>query len=482
MTLMLKVLLLFIYLFITSCTGNESLQLKYSHINWKCFDYQLNPDMSLKYFNAKKIVNKRFQTIILENRYLKVTLLPEYGGRILSILYKPTGHEQLYQNPVGTLFASGGKSFYYDYMMVYGGIFPTFPEPEHGKTWQLPWKTEVIENTKDKITVQMSFLDDIDPNQSVPGIFVNGKTGIHCVETVSLYKDRTYIEMGIELSNTQNKAVDYEYWTCTTLAPGSVPGNTIATESAKIVAPLKKVSSDMSWYWINTIEKRVNATDMIYEYKNLAWFTNWVSMGICYAYPEMEDNWWGVINTKELEGIIRVADNKENTPGLKFWTWGYQQSLNIKPEKLPGNSVRPYIELWAGNSRHFFEKAQMTAYQVKKWKEIYLTVYGLSDVTKANENGSVYLNYTNSSLEGQYQFDAVVFPSSPNATFKVVLTLSGKTNKLLLEKEFSGSNGKATVFSVISPVLIDKQQQEFLFRMESANGDKLIEAGIPIKP
>ena len=30
-----------------------------------------------------------------------MTLVPESGGRILSLIYKPTGHEQLYKNPVG---------------------------------------------------------------------------------------------------------------------------------------------------------------------------------------------------------------------------------------------------------------------------------------------------------------------------------------------------------------------------------------------
>ncbi len=25
-------------------------------------------------------------------------------------------------------------NFYYDWLMVYGGIFPTFPDPEHGRS------------------------------------------------------------------------------------------------------------------------------------------------------------------------------------------------------------------------------------------------------------------------------------------------------------------------------------------------------------
>ena len=66
---------------------------------------------------------------MLENRYLKVTLVPEFGGRILSIIYKLTGHEQLYRNEVGVPYGINANNFYYDWLMVYGGIFPTFPMP-----------------------------------------------------------------------------------------------------------------------------------------------------------------------------------------------------------------------------------------------------------------------------------------------------------------------------------------------------------------
>jgi hypothetical protein len=68
------------------------------------------------------IVDRTFRTHVLENRYLKVTLLPEFGGRILSIIYKPTGHEQLYRTEVGVPYGIKAGNFYYDWLMVYGGI------------------------------------------------------------------------------------------------------------------------------------------------------------------------------------------------------------------------------------------------------------------------------------------------------------------------------------------------------------------------
>ena len=84
--------------------------------------------MSSGSLDKNTIVDRTFKTHVLENRYLKVTLVPEFGGRILSIIYKPTGHEQLYRTEVGVPYGIEGGTFYYDWLMVYGGIFPTFPD------------------------------------------------------------------------------------------------------------------------------------------------------------------------------------------------------------------------------------------------------------------------------------------------------------------------------------------------------------------
>src|SRR5207342_668563 len=102
------------------------------------------------------IVDRTFKARVLENRYLKVTLVPEFGGRILSIIYKPTGHEQLYRTEVGVPYGIKGGTFYYDWLMVYGGIFPTFPDAEHGKAWLKPWNFAIVKQSAGEVAVSMS--------------------------------------------------------------------------------------------------------------------------------------------------------------------------------------------------------------------------------------------------------------------------------------------------------------------------------------
>lgn len=43
---------------------------------------------------------ERYTLLVLENDYLRVTVLPELGGRVYQMVFKPTGHNELYQNPV----------------------------------------------------------------------------------------------------------------------------------------------------------------------------------------------------------------------------------------------------------------------------------------------------------------------------------------------------------------------------------------------
>src|SRR5438105_581270 len=157
----------------------DRVSLSQSTITWSTLAYATDADNGFVdgSLDTKTIVDRTFKTHVLENRYLKVTLLPEFGGRILSIIYKPTGHEQLYRAEVGVPYGMKAGNFYYDWMMVYGGIFPTLPDAEHGKTWPKSWDFRVVKQTADEVTVAMSIKDDF-AYSAPPPRFRRGSTGI----------------------------------------------------------------------------------------------------------------------------------------------------------------------------------------------------------------------------------------------------------------------------------------------------------------
>ena len=158
--------------------ASDSVSLSESTISWSTVKYATSAENGFVNgsLDKKTIVDRTFKAHVLENRYLKVTLVPEFGGRILSIIYKPTGHEQLYRNPVGVPYGMKAGVFYYDWLMVYGGIFPTFPDPEHGRTWLKPWDFKVVKESAGEVTVSMSLKDDT-AYAAAPKQFLKGFDG-----------------------------------------------------------------------------------------------------------------------------------------------------------------------------------------------------------------------------------------------------------------------------------------------------------------
>ncbi len=406
---------------------------------WQHFDYHLGNDNHLISVDKHKIVKRKFKGTIIENQYIKLVLLPEFGGRLLSCIYKPTGHEELYQNPVGVPYGMGEHVFYYDWLMLYGGIFPTFPESEHGKTWFLPWQSEVISNTPEQVSFRMSFTDNIEIPH--PAMHNNGKTGITCHFTVTVRRGRSNVQVDIELVNDENETA-YEYWTTCSLAPGSLAGDPRVPGNSEIVASMDHVKlMGANWPWLFESEKAVSSEANIYEWMNLRHYDNWEGWGSVYANPHYTNDNFGVINHTNEEGIFRIADNKSITPGFKMWTFGYESSKDVDYEDF-SRIDRPFIELWSGVVNEFRQDAQMAGYAKKSWSENYLITVGMPEIQVANEHAAVALTQDATGFQAQF------FSSHPNEKLHVVLTLLGEQRQELFDELVSADPAVANVINI----------------------------------
>src|SRR6266404_3192104 len=391
----------------------DRVSLRESTITWSTVKYATNAENGFVSgsLDTKTIVDRTFKTHVIENRYLKVTLVPEFGGRILSIIYKPTGREQLYRTEVGVPYGIKGDTFYYDWLMVYGGIFPTFPDPEHGRTWLKPWDFKVVKESAGEVTVSMSLKDDFEYS-AAPRKF-RGSTGIEATYYVTLKADRAALDARVVLKNPQRRTIQYEYWTCTTLAPGSDPKNPKTTGGAEIIAPIQAYSTPD---WSANLSDGDSSSGLgKSRFEKLRYFKNWPTMGIAYAAPDMQGgNFWGVINHDNEEGIIRIADNTV-TPGLKMWTWGFPSFTNETDARKDPNEARPYVELWAGVSDQFFHSARLFARSEVSIPETYSPTVGMSNVTHANENILINLSAEGASVNLQF------FSTEPATPLRVSL-------------------------------------------------------------
>ena len=78
-----------------------------THVVDGSLGYHLNPNYNIPYnrlnwgsYNAGYVETRTYNLIVLENNYLKLSFLPELGGRIYQASFKPTGNNMFYQNPV----------------------------------------------------------------------------------------------------------------------------------------------------------------------------------------------------------------------------------------------------------------------------------------------------------------------------------------------------------------------------------------------
>lgn len=390
--------------------------LKDTLLSWQHHTFELNADNSMKSYSTEDTdIEEIFftQAKLIENELIRLVIVPEYGGRVISFVYKPTGHEYLYQSECGSPYGINEGNFYYNWLMVYGGIFPTFPEPEHGKTWLSPWSYSTLKNSDDTVSIQLEYVDSTS-YAGAPGQFNNGITNLSCKVEISVYRNSSLWDFKVILSNPDPNNKNYEYWTCTTLAPGSDPSDTGTPLNSEIIIPIEKYKAGWSpGSWIGTINGSYNISNI----QNLS---DWDNMGIAYAVG-FDDIYWGVINHENEEGIFRISENNI-TKGVKFWTWG-KNNIDNNMYDFSNGGADNYIELWAGVSDAFFKDAVLESNQEKQWVESYCATTGLSSVDKINTIGGVNLiwDYEKSTLS----YELNTFAS--DQTYSMNLYLDGES-------------------------------------------------------
>jgi Domain of unknown function (DUF5107) len=453
-----------------------------STTTWHTNTYTVNADYGLANVQANTRVTKTFPCKVIDNEYLKIIVVPGFGGRIVSMVYKPTNHEELYTTPCGVPYGINQGNFYYNWLMVYSGIMPTFSEPEHGKFWQRPWLCQIVKQTADTVAISMSQKDTVN-FAGRPGKFAYGATGIECTFTVSIISGKNYIDISVLLNNPAAQSKNFEYWTMTTLAPGSSKTDPRTTAGAEIVCATKNCDIPGSYGACRGQEQNVGGD--VFVLNKLRWWKNWPDMGIVYAWPDATtpmNTFWGVINHDNREGIIRISNN-DQTIGLKMWTWGYPQSVNADVNSNT-NTDLPYIELWAGISKMFFSSASLGAGQQKTWKEYFVPTVKIDSVTHANQD--VVCNFKtdkasyNATADAGVAITAELFFTAPNQQDRVSLTFGGTQNVVVLDSTVTADLLGNVITKTIPFANLCNGLTKVTLKALSPQGGQLISADIPV--
>ena len=145
-----------------------------------------------------------YRSLVVENEYLKLTFLPDVGGRLYEVIYKPTGHRETYRNPV--LKPSPWGPPQQGGWLAAGGIEWCFPVEEHGYEWGVPWKmTAEGDGRSARVTLRDTDAQDRPRVQIV----------------VRLEAGSAAFTIQPRLENPTGAPLDVKYWTNALLAPGA---------------------------------------------------------------------------------------------------------------------------------------------------------------------------------------------------------------------------------------------------------------------
>ncbi|HEV8132907.1 MAG TPA: DUF5107 domain-containing protein, partial [Acidobacteriota bacterium] len=302
---------------------------------------------------SRQPVPAQYESLTLENEYLRVVFLPELGGRIWSARDKIANREIFYRTSVikpSRYNQRGGWPV---------GNFELYgPYDAHMLTWPgEPWPWEVLRDADGSATVVLSHIDH----------FFRNKISL----AVTLRPGRAYLETTIHLHNKNTLPNRYLLWTNAGVA---------ATEGTRFVYPMTKtIGHDTSKL----------GTWPVTDGVDLSWHKNNKNMLGVFGL-DLYDNFIAAYDYKIDYGTICYTD-RLLARGAKTWTWGTGPAA-MRHMASYTDRDGPYVEVqsgrfvWDGNYE-FIDPGKTDG-----WTEYWYGAGNLGGLTTANRDVAMFLD------------------------------------------------------------------------------------------
>lgn len=312
---------------------------------------------------ATEKTDRTYKALFLENEYLKVTCLPELGGRIFSVLDKATGEEMFHTNKEikPALIAMRGA-------WISGGI--EWNSGPHGHTVTVVSPVDVTSQR----------------NEDGSATLLIGNTEkifrTRWMAKLTLHPGKAFLDETISIFNPTDGTHPYYFWNCTAFP--NLPGTrfiypmSLGTDHAG--------TSFYSW--------------PIHEGKDLSWLKNYPTMSSIFAYECVFD-FFGSYDVDLDRGLVSYA-NYHELKGKKAWTWGKDDFGVVSQQSLSdaGPVHAQYIEVQSGPLLTQADYGMLEPHQKVEWQEFWYPVHGLGDGFEyATRDAAVQAKRSDSALE-----------------------------------------------------------------------------------
>jgi tetratricopeptide (TPR) repeat protein len=295
---------------------------------------------------------KTWRTLVLENEYLKLVVLPDLGGRIYSLVDKSSGQELFYANT-----AIKYADVAYRGAWVALGVEFNFPVSHN-------WMTV---SPVDFATVRRA-----DGSGSIWVGNTDRPYGMTWRVELTLRPGRSLLEQDTTLYNRSDVRHRFYWWTTASVR---------ADADSRILYPMELTAAH-HFADVDTWPVDSTGTDLSRPGNHLAGFVSRFSYG-------SREPFMGVYRPATGSGVVHVADHQD-MPGKKIWSWGWDDEGRDWRRAL-SDDESAYLEVQAGLFRNQETYAFLEPEQVLRFRESYQPVRTIGGWSRASDAGVLHL-------------------------------------------------------------------------------------------
>jgi len=343
-------------------------------------------------------VDRTYKALFLENEYLKVTCLPELGGRLHSVFDKTEGEEMFHLNNVikpGMIAMRGA--------FISGGVEWNAGPQVHTVTIVSPVDALIGRNADGSAYLEISNLEKSQRTQ--------------WTVRVTLHPGKAYLDEKIRIFNPTDAISPYYFWNCTAFP---------CREGTRFIYPMTLGTDHhgirfFSW--------------PIHEGKDISWLKNYETYSSVFSVDCVFD-FFGAYDVDMDRGIVQVADHHELS-GKKAWTWGTWDFGLVSQQNLTDNDG-PYIEVQSGPLPTQSDYGMLLPRAEVSWQEYWYPVHGLADgfeyatkdvaIQSAREDENLKLRVLST---GKFYGATCTFSQGPRKLLRKTINLTPENPKML---------------------------------------------------
>lgn len=381
-------------------------------------------------------VDQSYHALFLENKYIKIMILPELGGRIHMAYDKVKQRHFVYYNQVikPALVGLTGP-------WISGGIEFNWPQHHRPSTF-LPTDYSIEENADGSKTVWCNEVERMFRTKGMQGF--------------TLHPDKAYIEIKVKIYNRTAFPQTFLWWANPAVVVNDGYKSVFPPDVNAVFDHGKR---DVSKFPIATGEyykQDYSAGVDISKYKNIPVPTSYMAVSSKY-------NFVGGYEDNVQAGLLHVA-NHHVSPGKKQWTWG-NGDFGLAWDRNLTDVDGPYIELMTGvftdNQPDF---SWLQAYEEKSWVQYFMPYAEVGYVKNATKDAMI-----NIEVEGD-KANLILYTTSLFENLKLVL--KDNEGRVLFQEQITISPLNPYKNSVS---IGNRLSEDLIFIIYTAEGKILVE-------